>query len=148
MLRPLFTERCAELAARPGRPSLDHNDLHALNIVRGAGDPASLQFFDWGDAVVAHPFACMLVPLDILAPRGPNAVRQVIDAYLQPFASLAPLEQLHGTVRLACWVAKVARALTWERSLLSAGPEVDATFARAPFEHVEALRLEGAELAR
>ena len=41
------------------------------------------------------------------------------DAYLGEFRDLGPHAELVATLELACRVAKVARALTWERALLA-----------------------------
>ena len=106
--RGQFAERCGRLAAH-GRPAgIDHNDLHAANVV---GDPARPRFYDWGDAVLAHPFACLLTPLDTLPDDAADPVRT---AYLAGFGDP---EGLADEARLACEVAVVARALVWLRAL-------------------------------
>src|SRR5262245_17106908 len=62
-LRETFISWCERLAAAPGGASLDHNDLHPWNMLVARLDRADqVRFYDWGDAVVAHPFASMLVP--------------------------------------------------------------------------------------
>jgi hypothetical protein len=60
-MRPEIEEWCRRLADAPGEPSLDHNDLHGWNLL---GDADTIRFYDWGDAVVSHPFASQLVPLE------------------------------------------------------------------------------------
>jgi hypothetical protein len=122
-LRPQVREWCEQLAASPLPPSLDHNDLHRGNILAGG------RFFDWGDSVVAHPFAVLLVPLDVDA--------TVRDPYLEVFTDLAPRRELEGTLELACRVAAIARALTWERALRAArdqGEPVPAAWEQAPLK--------------
>ena len=119
-LRGTFAEWCSELAQAPGPPSLDHNDLHPWNILLGSDGHA--RFYDWGDAVVAHPFACMLLPLGWLAfqleiPVDDPAFLRARDGYLEVFSDVAPHAELVATLELACRVAKAARALTWERAL-------------------------------
>ncbi|OLF15142.1 phosphotransferase [Actinophytocola xanthii] len=117
-LRPEFTEWCHRLAASPVPSSLDHNDLHTANIFADG-----TRFYDWGDAVVAHSFASMLVALNFAAD-----VPRLRDAYLEPFTDLAPRAELVAEVELACRVSKAARALVWERALAA-----DPTgFERAP----------------
>ena len=126
---------CERLAASPVPDSLDHNDLHAFNVL-GSGP---YRFYDWGDAVVAHAFAALLVPAQVL--EGP-ALERARDAYLDAFADLAPRAELIETAELARRVAIVARALTWERALRSAreqGEPVDPHFAHAPYEELTAL---------
>ncbi len=121
--RPVVAEWCARLAESPIPASLDHNDLHPSNVLGGE------RFYDWGDSVVAHPFAVALVPLEFFDDPAP-----VRDAYLRGFgdpAALAP------TLELACRVAIIARALIWERALRAAreqGEEIEERFANAPLE--------------
>ena len=84
----------ARLAESPVPPSSDHNDLHAWNIL-GAGN--AVRFYDWGDAVVAHPFATMLGGLGRFPMEEPDVVR-LRDAYLEPFGHSAPHARLVGGV--------------------------------------------------
>ncbi|MCD2186367.1 phosphotransferase [Actinomycetospora soli] len=114
----------ARLADAPAADlvTVDHQDLHPGNVL------ASGRFYDWGDAVVAHPFASMLVGLGGLArtlgvePDEP-VVHTARDAYLDVFADLAPHAELVATCELACRAAVVARALTWQRAVGDAGPD-------------------------
>ncbi len=141
---------CEWLAASSLPPSLDHNDLHPWNILGGAG---SVRFYDWGDSVVAHPFAAMLVPLGFVQrllevgvddPRFADAR----DAYLGVFSPVAPGEDLGATLELACRVAKIARVLTWDRAVRAArdeGQEVDEAWTSAPMETLASL-LDGSYL--
>ncbi len=137
--RERFDGLCEELAARPGGASLDHNDLHPWNVLGNALAPDSLRFYDWGDSVVAHPFAAMLVPLGFAARRSPEELAHARDAYLGEFRDLGPHAELVETLELACRVAKVARALTWERALLAGGDTERSNddFARAPLATLE-----------
>jgi hypothetical protein len=132
-MRATVAEWCERLAAAPGPASLDHNDLHPWNVLTPEpGGP--VRFFDWGDAVVAHPFASMLVPMDLM----PDV--RVRDAYLEPFAHLAPHAELVETLVLARQVAKVARALTWERALRHVPPEeISDEWADGPYVNLVAL---------
>jgi hypothetical protein len=136
---------CERLAESSLPPSLDHNDLHPWNIL-GNGD-SEVRFYDWGDSVVAHPFAAMLVPLGFVQrvlgvevddPRFVGAR----DAYLDVFSPVAPGEDLEATLDVACRVAKIARALTWDRAVRAArdeGQEVDEAWRNAPLETLASL---------
>jgi hypothetical protein len=137
---------CERLAAAPGAASLDHNDLHPLNMLVPRIDrPHDVRFYDWGDAVIAHPFACMLVPLswaqnrlaiDVEAP----AVLRIRDAYLEVFSDLAPHAELVATLEVACHVGKVARALTWARAVAQSDrSELNDHFATAPLACLRSL---------
>jgi len=110
-------ERVAAWAARLDGtvpPSVDHQDLHTGNVgVDG-------RFPDWGDAVLAHPFASLLVALGSLrrtlrVGADDPAITRPRDAYLEVFADLAPPEELRRLAATACRAAVVARALTWRR---------------------------------
>jgi hypothetical protein len=126
---------CERLAASPVPASLDHNDLHQDNVL-GTGP---YRFYDWGDAAVAHAFAALLVPGQVLS--GPQLDRARA-AYLEVFADLAPPDVLATDLELACRVARIARTLTWERALRSAREQdepLDPFFAQAPYEELAAL---------
>lgn len=142
-MRETVLRWCELLAASVVPPSLDHNDLHAWNIL---GHGCDVRFYDWGDSVVAHPFASMLalgwVPME-------DAERlRLRDAYLMPFAELAPHAQLVETLELACRVGKVARALTWHRSVSAYAPDqVEERWLSGPSESLFSL-LEDSWLGR
>ena len=140
-LRPVYTEWCARLAASPIPASIDHNDLHPWNVF---ADGDHVAFFDWGDAVVAHPFASMLVPAAVVRRHlgaGPDdpAVRRIRDAYLEVWSDLAPPRELVAELELACWVGKVARTLVWDRALRTQGHDQAREFVDAPRQHLTAL---------
>ena len=75
---------------------------------------------------MAHPFASMLVPLGYMQHHlgvsldHPRVLR-LRDAYLDAFTDLGPHTELVATLQLACRVGKIARALTWDRSLRAQG---------------------------
>jgi hypothetical protein len=130
-LAPQVGEWCERLAASPLPAGLDHNDLHPWNILAGP------RYYDWGDAVLAHPFAAMLVPLGYLQHvHGHAVLAQARDAYLAGFGDPA---ELGDTLELACRVAKIARALTWVRAIEAGGGDVDPDWANAPAETLEGL---------
>lgn len=131
---------CDELAAAGGQLSLDHNDLHPWNILTTRADGTGrMKFYDWGDSVIAHPFASMLVPLGYMRNHlgvsldHPRVLR-IRDAYLDAFTDLAPHTELVGTLQLACRVGKIARALTWDRALKAQGYDQAGEFAGAPLK--------------
>jgi hypothetical protein len=119
-LRGTVAEWCSRLAASPVPASLDHNDLHPWNVLDGN------RFYDWGDAVIAHPFAATFVPLGVVRYRlgavedDHPALLRARDAYLSVFSDLAPHASLVDELETACHVAKIARALVWERAIRAA----------------------------
>jgi Phosphotransferase enzyme family len=148
-LRGRYVEWCDRLAAAPVPPSLDHNDLHPWNILGYGPGAGPVRFYDWGDSVVAHPFASMLMGLGFLRFAGlvgdddgdPTLLR-LRDAYLEAFGDLAPRAELVATLELACRVGKVARALTWERAVRASRDDdstEDGSFVDAPMQTMAAL---------
>jgi hypothetical protein len=141
-MRDTFGSWCERLAASSVPPSLDHNDLHAWNVFLAPDGRA--RFYDWGDAVVAHPFASMLVGLGVLRYQlgvgaDDPAVLRLRDAYLEAYSDIAPHANLVDDLELACWVGKIARALTWERALRAQGHDDAGEFAKAPLQAIEYL---------
>jgi hypothetical protein len=140
-MRPRFVDWCARLAASAVPASLDHNDLHPWNVFMTDG---RARFYDWGDAVVAHPFASALVPFAMIRSHlseGPDhpTVRRLRDGYLEAWTDRAPHAELVADLETACWVAKVARALTWDRALRAQGADQAGEFTDAPYEHLVGL---------
>ncbi|OLR90834.1 phosphotransferase [Actinokineospora bangkokensis] len=125
-LEPAYARWCEELADSPVPASLDHNDLHDnnfINGINGINGTAGPAFYDWGDSVVAHPFASLLWPLVFLAPDHPRRARA---AYLEAFTDLAPRARLERDADLALKVSRVARALVWLRAVGDSGLHGDA----------------------
>lgn len=140
-MRATFAGWCERLGKSPVAASIDHNDLHPWNIFFTKGQA---RFYDWGDAVVAHPFASMLVALAVVRRQlgvgvDDRAVTRPRDAYLEVWGDVAPRSALVAEQELACWVGKVARALTWDRALRTQGHDQAGEFADAPFQNLTAL---------
>ena len=136
--RPVYEAWARELAGSAVPHSIEHNDLHAANILLPAADArVSTRFYDWGDAVIAHPFASMLhglgwLPAHLGIPEDDPQISRLRDAYLGAFLLYGSHSELVRTLELACRVAKVARCLSWHRAL-EMGDEGTA-FQRAPVE--------------
>ncbi|GAA4937606.1 hypothetical protein EV188_103619 [Actinomycetospora succinea] len=94
--------------------TVDHQDLHVGNVLRDG------RFADWGDAVLAHPFASLLVALGSLrrtlqVSATHPAITRPRDAYLEVFGDLGTREELRARAETACRAGVIARALTWQR---------------------------------
>ena len=119
---PEYALRCATLAAGGIGASLNHDDLHDANVlVRDH----RFEFFDWGDAAVAHPFATMLVTLRVVAdkfdvPANDPVVTRVRDAYLEVWSDAHDAAHLRELARLAAWTGIVGRSYSWRRGLAHA----------------------------
>ena len=123
---PRFADACAELGHAGPAATIQHDDLHAGNVLAGCDGARSDRFFDWGDAAVAHPFTTLLVTLRSmaatldLAPDDP-ALRRTRDAYLEAWDLTGP--GALRLARLAAWTGSVGRALAWQRALAGATEE-------------------------
>ena len=139
-MRETVVSWCEALASAPVAASLDHNDLHAWNVLAGeGGDFATARFYDWGDAVVSHPFASMLA-LGFVSGADETDVQRMRDAYLEVFDDLGSREELIETLELACRVGKIARALTWYRAISAMGfGDVDERWVTGPIESMASL---------
>jgi Ser/Thr protein kinase RdoA (MazF antagonist) len=99
--------------------TLQHDDLHDGNVF------ADGKVFDWGDASVSHPFGVLLVSLNVLAhfrelKPGDPLLKRAAEAYLEPWSDLAPRASLLAEARKAIELAKIGRAMSWERGMRGA----------------------------
>ncbi|MBX3061098.1 MAG: phosphotransferase [Anaerolineae bacterium] len=122
---PCLTAICQELDAYPIPDTLHHGDLHDGNIFLWDGQP---RFFDWGDASITHPFVSLRtvfvsVEISFDLPDGGAKEFAFRDAYLQPWAHLAPLADIIKAYRLAQCLAPLISALSWHRAVAPLPPE-------------------------
>ena len=85
-----------ELAALGIAASVQHDDLHGGNVLVG---PDGDRFFDWGDAVVAHPFGTLTVTFNSIAhklelPPDDPAFARLEAVYLEAWDGVAPRADL------------------------------------------------------
>jgi hypothetical protein len=155
-MRGRFEAWCGRLATASVGASLDHNDLHLWNVFvegePGSGTVGRVRFYDWGDSVVAHPFASMLLGLGMLrlqlgVAADDPAVLRPRDAYLEVFGDLAVHAELVEELELACRVGKVGRALSWDRALRMGGPTEAGEFGDAPLRALGSLASDSAVTA-
>jgi hypothetical protein len=124
---PAYAGLCAQLDALGVPASLQHDDLHDNNAFVPEDRSAPLRVFDWGDAVVGHPFGVLLVSLRVVAhlaqldPGAPGLLR-LRDAYLEPWSAEHDRASLVEAARLASRVGGVTRADCYRRALLEATP--------------------------
>jgi aminoglycoside phosphotransferase (APT) family kinase protein len=124
---PAYAEECAQLDALGVPASLQHDDLHANNVFVPEDRRAPLRVFDWGDAVVGHPFGVLLVSLRVVAnltklDHGAPELLRLRDAYLEPWSAEHGRTALLEAARLASRVGGVTRADCYRRALLEATP--------------------------
>lgn len=112
--RPFVVDLAASCADRAG--SVDHNDLHPWNVA--AGDGRAI-YLDWGDAMAAHPYASLLVPVRIGMTESRATGEALIAAYAHGLDEFIDPAEVLTVARLAT----IGRAWTWERSLaMNTGP--------------------------
>jgi hypothetical protein len=118
---PHLEELCRELATYPIPATLNHGDLHDGNIFWRGERP---YFLDWGDASITHPFVglrTVFISVEITfdLPDGAAVNFPFRDAYLQPWAHIAPATDLALAFRLAQRLAPLVSALSWYRAVAS-----------------------------
>jgi aminoglycoside phosphotransferase (APT) family kinase protein len=134
-----YASWCAELEAFGIAATLQHNDLHDANafpVVDGSGGLVDVVVFDFGDAVVGHPFTSLLGTLRSaahhlgIAPGSPGLAR-LRHAYLEPWTAEHSRADLDRAVELAVRLGTVSKAAAWQRALSGARPQGLAEFADA-----------------
>jgi len=102
-LRPFargLVELCGELTVAP---TVQHDDLHGGNVFARDGRVVVL---DWGDTVIGHPFATMLVTLRV----NEKIAAPLRDAYLDAWP-----RDTHAEFDAALRIAGFTRILSWKR---------------------------------
>lgn len=108
--------------ATGGLASLEHNDLHHNNTFLPRPDESTLRFFDFGDAVWAHPFTSLRVPVgvlcrDLATSAADPRIQRVVDAYLEVWSDVGPRDTLRQVVRLTHEIGPIHRFESWRRLL-------------------------------
>ena len=134
-LLPRYDTWCEELAGSGIWSTVQHDDLHDGNVF------ANHLIFDWGDAVLAHPFASLLVTQRNIADRfslapGAPELARLRDCYLEAWTDGHTRVELEYFALLATRVGKVSRSRSWLRALSSGDP---GEFAEAPAGWLEEL---------
>jgi hypothetical protein len=107
-----FAELCAELDGLGVPATLQHDDLHDVNVYATG---KRLRVLDWGDTSISHPFASLVVTFRFVAlrhdlqPDDPWFAR-LRDAYLEPWGT-----GLAETFALAVRVGAFAHTFGWAR---------------------------------
>jgi hypothetical protein len=145
---PALTRAGRELADGPVPLGFDQADLFPRNVfLPRPGGP--YRFFDFADAVWAHPFGSlvMLVVECLHRWRIPAAegvvdcrddrVRAVVDAYLDCWTDLAPPEDLRRLAEHALRIAPLHRTAAWLGILEDADDAALAAHGRTPWAWLE-----------
>ena len=119
-LLPAYEAACAELGSTDIAPTLQHDDLHDNNVF-----DRDTVVFDWGDAVVGHPFGTLVAALRSVAHHqevrydDPLLVR-LADGYTEHWTDVADRATLRRQAGLAIRVGGLSRAKAWARALMGA----------------------------
>jgi len=108
-----------ELEAAGISASIQHDDLHGGNILVG---PDGDRFFDWGDAVIAHPFSTLTTTFNSIAHHTGRALDDPVfdrlrDVYTDAWTDRLPAADLARVVALARALGCISKSLAWERNL-------------------------------
>jgi Ser/Thr protein kinase RdoA (MazF antagonist) len=127
----------ARLAEGPVPLALDHNDLHDNNTFVPSESETTLRFFDFGDALWAHPFSSMLIVVNVVTdPDELNlseaGLGRLLDAYLSAWTDLAPLPELRRLLDAALVLGRVHRYLSWDHCLADVPTEALGEHAGSP----------------
>jgi phosphotransferase family enzyme len=115
---PRLVDACRELEDIDLPDALVHGDAHPWNIAVTERGPV---VFDWSDTAAGPSFVDLAVFL-----RRPKdlAVRRVLlDAYLEPWAGVAPRDRLERAAELAMSVGGLYQIVTYNGLLPSLPPE-------------------------
>jgi hypothetical protein len=128
-----YAEACRRLTEFGIPSTLQHDDLHDGNVFVGM---SRYRFFDWGDAVVSHPFSSLLVTLRVAqraleVPNGDASLVRLRDAYLDVWHEYGTEAELRNQATLALAVGPLQRALSWRRILRGVLPAERAEWADA-----------------
>jgi hypothetical protein len=119
MLRPSLEAACDELADCGLPLALEHGDLWSSNVY--VGDNA-VQFIDWTDASISHPFFSLMPFLlsaqwDLDPAAVPVVEARIVDQYLERWLPFAPRERLRRALAIARPLAALHIAVTYWRDI-------------------------------
>ena len=125
---PAYASDCSELASLGIPLTVQHDDLHDNHVFAAASPGGPMTVYDWGDAVVGHPFGTLLVTLRVVADAtglayGAPGLLRLRDAYLEAWTGDHDRATLVDAARLAVRVGGVSRADCYRRALLTATAE-------------------------
>ena len=114
-----------ELEAAGVTASIQHDDLHGGNILVG---PDGDRFFDWGDAVVAHPFMTLTTTFNSIAHHTGRSLDdplfdRLTDVYAEAWTDRTSAGDLVPVVALARVLGGICKSLAWERALIGLDPD-------------------------
>ncbi len=124
--------------------TINHNDLHAHNVIAADGPDGPLRFFDFGDALAGEPLGALLVALNVAAAdmdAGPDdlRLRRIADTALEVWSDLAPIRALRAALPAALQLARLARVESWRRCVMTFTPSEREEYGSAPADWLGSL---------
>lgn len=116
-LAPRLKTMCDELAGFNVPYSLNHGDLHSGNIT---GE--TLQFFDWTDACIAHPFLDLSTVVSEVEQTALEGRESVLEIYLNLWTAYEPIEHLRVMGQLAYPLGVLHQAVSYQHILAALEP--------------------------
>ena len=118
-LRPSLESACEELADGDISLALEHGDLWSSNV---CVSDDQVQFIDWTDASISHPFFSLMPFLesakwDVEPASVPALQARVIDAYLERWTAYSAPARLRSALALARPLAALHIATTYPRDI-------------------------------
>lgn len=122
---PAIRSAASELAGSGIAATIQHDDFHGGNILVG---PAGDRFFDWGDAIVAHPFGTLTTTFNSIAHKTglsleDPAFLRLRDVYLEAWSDVLSADELVEVTAFARDLACIGRSLAWERAFTDLEPD-------------------------
>ena len=107
----------AELEAFGIPETLLHGDLHGGNIhVTGTVEEGNCVFFDWSDGAITHPFFDLITFIGVSGDYTDEKLarhHRYLNAYLEPWTALFPLDTLQRAVAVAQQLAPAYHAVSY-----------------------------------
>lgn len=129
---PALLDLLDELDHSPIAPTLLHGDLHLGNVVAHEGH---LTFLDWSDGAIGHPFLDMNSEY-LLESEDSIEHQTLVDAYLEHWTDVLPLEDLRTLQQKAVIAGELHRAVSYHRYIIPGVPD-HAEWEEAPIEHLK-----------
>lgn len=111
-----FVIGCQRLADYGIPDTLTHEELHEANVIFGDGH---YRFTDWSDSGISHPFFTLFITMRTIVhwlkmDETSKEVIRVRDVFLEPFTRYMSRDNLVEAYQLACRLAMVNRAISWQ----------------------------------
>ena len=121
--------------------TLNHNDLHAANVILTDTGP---RFLDFADAVLSDPLAGLTVPLtmarrDLGLRLDDPKLWRIADAALEVWSDRVPMATLRRALPAAVQLGRLAKVEAWRRCVATMTPAERLDYGSAPADRLARL---------